>query len=244
MICTTGTRIEIPVLFDATVGGTKRKLLALANRNGFYYLLDRTNGTFLLGTPFVRQNWADGLDASGRPRVRPESIPTRRGTFVYPGIVGGTNWWSPTFDPQLQLLFVATVDRGSFFFASPNRSAEDYDTFGGYSNVQENLNTAVKALEATTGRVRWQYTLPGRKERAAMGGLLSTAGRLIFGGDNETFFALNAETGAELWHFDTGGWITAAPVSYEVAGRQYVAIAAGHNILAFALPPSDVSSNR
>jgi alcohol dehydrogenase (cytochrome c) len=233
---------QIPVLVDATLGDAKRKLLAVANRNGFYYLLDRTKGTFLLGTPFVRQTWADGIDASGRPRLRPESIPTRKGTFIYPGIFGGTNYWSPTFDPQLELLFVPTMDQGSFFFASPNRSAEGIDVGGSYPNVQENLNTAVKALEVTTGRVRWEYRLPERANRQVMGGLLSTAGRLIFGGDNETFFALNAETGAELWHYNTGGWITAAPVSYEVAGRQYVAITAGHNILAFALPPSDVDN--
>jgi alcohol dehydrogenase (cytochrome c) len=170
--------------------------------------------------------------------VRSESKPSREGTFVYPGIFGGTNWWSPTFDPHLELLFVPTIDQGSFFFISPNRL-----TGGHYSNAQENLNSAVKAIEVTTGRVRWQYRLPERANRPVMGGLLSTAGRIIFGGDNETFFALNAETGAELWHFEVGGSITAAPVSYEVAGRQYVAITAAHNILVFALPPSDVDNN-
>jgi alcohol dehydrogenase (cytochrome c) len=229
---------QIPVLVDATVDDVKRKLLATANRNGFYYLLDRTKGTFLLGTPFVRQTWADGLDATGRPRVRPESKPTLKGTFVYPGIFGGTNWWSPTFDPQLDLLFVPTIDQGSYFFTSPYRLGG-----GHYSNVQENLNAAVKAIEVTTGRIRWQHGLPERANTPVVGGLLSTAGRIIFGGDNETFFALNAETGAELWHFEVGGFITAAPVSYEVAGRQYVAIAAAHNILVFALPPSDADNN-
>jgi alcohol dehydrogenase (cytochrome c) len=217
--------IQIPVLVDATVGDAKRKLLAVANRNGFYYLLDRTKGTFLLATPFVRQTWADGIDASGRPRVRAESIPNREGAFVYPGLLGGTNWSSPTLDAQLELLFVPTLDQGSFFFASPNHSTEEYDKlFGGYTNYQEDLITAVKALELTTGRVRWQYTRPGRKDR-------------------ETFFALNAETGAELWRLEVGGQIVAAPVSYEVAGRQYIAIAAGTNIVAFALSPQDVKSN-
>jgi alcohol dehydrogenase (cytochrome c) len=163
---------------------------------------------------------------------------------VYPGILGGTNWWSPTFDAQLELLFVPTLDQGSFFFASPNESLEAYDKlFAGYTNYQEDLITAVKALELMTGRVRWQYTRPGRKDRNQMGGLLSTAGRLIFGGDNETFFALNAETGAQLWHFEVGGWVAAAPMSYEVAGRQYIAIAAGTNIVAFALPSPDVKSS-
>jgi alcohol dehydrogenase (cytochrome c) len=238
---------QIPVLVDATVGDARRKLLAVANRNGFYYLLDRTNGTFLLGTPFVRQTWADDLDASGRPRVRPESIPTRRGTFLYPGPFGGTNWWSPTFDSQTELLFVPTMDRGGYFFGG----AEDYEKFipnspdktGGYhgdgnKSVEENLNTAVKALEVTTGRVRWEYAPPARKGRPVMGGLLSTAGGIIFGSDNETFFALNSETGIELWRFEVGSWITAAPVTYELEGRQYVTVVAGRNILSFALPPS------
>jgi alcohol dehydrogenase (cytochrome c) len=232
---------QIPVLVDATFGDVKRKLLAMANRNGFYYLLDRINGTFLLGTPFVRQTWADGIDASGRPRGRSESIPVRQGTLVYPGNLGGTNWWSPTLDAELELLFVPTLDQGSFFFASPNRSNEEYDKlFSGY--YQEDLVTAVKALELTTGRIRWQYTRPGRKDRNHMAGLLSTAGRLIFGGDNETLFALNAETGEELWHCEVGGWIVAAPVSYQVAGRQYIAVAAGSDILAFALPMPEVKS--
>jgi alcohol dehydrogenase (cytochrome c) len=219
--------VQIPVLVDATLGLSPRKLLAWANRNGFFYLLDRVTGKFLLGTPFARQTWADGLDASGRPRMRPESRPSREGSEVYPNQIGATNWWSPSYDPAFQLLYVPVIDRGAIFLESAEvvRMAPDEETM-----------IAVKALDVTTGRVRWQYKRSPRPTLDEMGGLLSTTGGIVFGGDHEVFFALDAETGAELWRFNTGGLISAAPVTYKVDGQQYVAIAAGRSILAFGLP--------
>lgn len=237
--------VQIPVLVDTVVDGMPRKLLAWANRNGFYYLLDRATGKFLLGTPFVRQNWADGLDANGRPHVRPESAPSLQGSLVYPNLLGATNWSSPSYDSELSLFFVPAVDRGSIFYLWPDRPPEETGArLGGYDArvPGEDLTVAVKALELKTGRVRWEYSRrysnPERKAMSEMGGLLSTAGELVFGGDADKFFALDSKTGAELWRFDAGGYIAAAPVSYEQGGRQYVAIAAGRSILAFALPPS------
>ncbi len=231
--------VQVPVLVDAVAGGSKRKLLAWANRNGFYYLLDRTTGKFLLGTPFVKQTWTDGLDASGRPRVRPESEPTVRGTEVYPGIAGGTNWWSPSFDPESGLIYVPTVDKGAIFYASPHEPLDEFgeDLRGITMPVpNEDAIVAVKAIEVTTGRIRWQHASPPRRTHMEMSGLMSTGGRLVFGGDGERFFALDTDTGAELWRFETGGTICAAPVSYEVGGHQYVTVAAGRTILAFGLP--------
>ncbi len=230
---------QVPVLLDAELGNARQRLLALANRNGFYYLLDRTSGEFLLGTPFVRQNWADGLDARGRPRVRPESIPTRQGVIVYPSVGGATNWWSPSYDPALGVIYIPTVERGSIFFASPNQPVDrDGETLGGgYSSVPgEGHVTAVKALDATTGHVRWQFARPARTIASDISGLLSTAGGIVFGGDLETLFALDAASGEQLWDFAAGGQIAAPPITYEAAGRQFIAIAAGHSILAFSLP--------
>jgi alcohol dehydrogenase (cytochrome c) len=199
-----------------------------------------------LGTPFVRQTWADGLDENGRPRVRPESIPTSQGSIVYPSLNGGTNWWSPTFDQELGLMYVPAIDRGGIFYAWPDRPADATGArLGGIDTKvpNEDMLAEVKALEVTTGRVRWQYSrqysTPERRANSQLGGLISTAGRLVLGGDGEAFIAWDAETGAELWRFETGGTIWAAPVSYEVGGRQYVAVASGRTILAFSLPRSD-----
>jgi alcohol dehydrogenase (cytochrome c) len=232
--------VQIPVLVDAVFDGSKRRLLAWANRNGFYYLLDRTTGKFLLGVPFVKQTWADGLDPSGRPKIRPESVPTPQGSGVYPGIAGGTNWWSPTYDPESGLLYVPTVDKGAIFYGSSHEPLDEFgENLGGTAMPipNEDAIVAVKALEVTTGRIRWQSGGPPRRTHMEMSGVMSTGGKLIFGGDDgERFFALDADSGAELWRFPTGGSIWAAPVSYEVDGRQYIAVAAGHSILAFALP--------
>lgn len=235
--------VQIPVLVDAEIDGAKRKLIAWANRNGFYYLLDRATGKFLLGTPFARQTWAEGLDSNGRPQVRPESVPNRQGSLVYPSLNGATNWWSPTYDPDLGLFYVPTIDRGGIFYIWPDRPPDEVGArLGGYDTKvpNEDMTVGVKALELRTGRLRWQfsrkYSNPERKALNDMGGLVSTSGRLIFGGDGEIFQAWDAETGAELWRFETGGKITAAPVTYEQSGRQYVTVAAGRSILTFALP--------
>jgi alcohol dehydrogenase (cytochrome c) len=232
---------QIPVLADGVVAGMKRKTLLLANRNAFYYELDRATGEFLLGGPYVKQTWADGLDAKGRPRVRPGSAPSREGSVVYPSLMGATNWWSPSYDSELGLLYVPTVTQGGIFYLSPDKASTEEGFILGGSDTKianEDLVVAVKAIEATTGRVRWEYSRPPRKTNGDMlGGLLSTSGGLVFGGDMDDFFALDASTGIELWRFPTGGQISGAPMSYEVNGREYVAIAAGRAILSFALPP-------
>jgi alcohol dehydrogenase (cytochrome c) len=200
-------------------------------------------GKFLFGTPFAKQTWADGLDSNGRPHIRPESVPSRQGSLVYPSLNGATNWWSPTYDPELELFYVPMIDRGGIFYVWPDRPPNEVGArLGGYDTKvpHEDITVAVKALELRTGRVRWQYSRryssPERKALNDMGGLVSTAARLVFGGDGETFLAWDAETGAELWRFDSGGEITAAPITYEQNGRQYVAVAVGRSILAFALP--------
>jgi alcohol dehydrogenase (cytochrome c) len=238
--------VQIPVLVDTVVDGYKRRLMACANRNGFYYLLDRTTGKFLLGAPFVKQTWADGLDADGRPKVRPESLPTPQGAEVYPGIAGGTNWWPPTYDPESELMYVPTVQKGAIFFASPQEPvSEKGETIGGTSMPisNEDAIVAMKAIDVTTGRIRWQFGGPRRKTYMEMSGLMSTAGKLVFGGDGEKFFAVDAETGAELWHFATGAQIQSAAMTYELGGRQYIAVAAGRAILTFTLPKANTRGN-
>jgi alcohol dehydrogenase (cytochrome c) len=231
---------QTPVLADALVGDAARKVLALANRNGFYYLLDRLTGEFLLGSAFARQNWADGLDARGRPLARPAATPTRTGVLVYPSASGATNWWAASYHPQLGLLYVPTADRGAIFFSTSEREVDAVGATNGGNTSEvpgERSVTAVVALELATGRVRWRYERPPRSRFAQMGGLLSTAGGVVFGSDLDTIFALDAANGRALWGFNAGAQVRAAPVSYRIGGRQYVAVAAGHSILAFALPP-------
>jgi alcohol dehydrogenase (cytochrome c) len=233
--------VQIPVLVNA-VGegsGSQRKLLAWANRNGFYYLLDRTSGKFLLGNPFVKQTWADGLDEKGRPKVRPESVPSGQGSQVYPGIAGATNWWSPSYSPELGLMYVPTVDKGAIFYGSAREPLDEFgENLGGMTAAipSEDAVVGVKAIDVLTGQIRWQHLDPPRRVYMQMNGIMSTAGKLVFAGDAENFLAMDAETGEELLRFPAGAEIWAAPISYQVDGRQYIAVAAGRTILAFALP--------
>jgi len=226
---------QVPVLVDAVVKGRPRKLVVQANRNAFYYVLDRASGEFLAGVPFAKQTWADGLDPRGRPLVRPGTAPTAEGTLVYPGLAGGTNWFSPSYSPLTRLFYVqAREDYAQMFYKTKGEYEPGEHFEGGSARDVEGAEHrgVVKALDALTGEVRWEFDLYS----GPSGGVLSTAGGLVFSGNREgTFFALDADTGRLLWRFQTGGLIWANPVSFEVDGRQHVAIAAGHAIFAFAV---------
>jgi alcohol dehydrogenase (cytochrome c) len=235
--------VQIPVLFDATVRGAPRRLLAFANRNGFYYLLDRQSGEFVVGLPFVRQSWARGLDSTGRPIQLPEGRPTVDGRVIYPATLGATNWWSPSYSPETGLFYVPTLESGGIFFRRFPRYVPG-EWFAGSTQqrlVDEPARTAVKALDPLTGALRWEFDFPprvkpaGDGQLAGVGGILTTAGDLLFVGDGNLFFALDAKTGAEAWRFNAGAGILAAPVTYLARGEQYVAVAAGRSIVAFGL---------
>ena len=226
---------QTPILFDGVVNGRARKLVAQANRNAFYYVLDRVTGEFLSGTPFIKQTWAKGLDAHGRPIRLPNTSPTEAGTIVFPGIGGATNWHSATWSPQTRLFYVMAQDgQGQTYFKRKDeyKPGELFEG-GGFRNLLgDEPNGAVKALEAETGKLRWEF----KTHSYVMGGLLSTAGGLVFGSNSEGYFyALDAESGKPLWHFQTGGRTMANPISYLVDGKQHVAIAAGQSFLVFAL---------
>ena len=136
MTLTTGTPITLPVLFEAELGGEKRKLVSVANRNGFYYVLDRRTGKFLTGVPFAKQTWARGLDAAGRPLVLPNTVPTDKGIVVYPGLHGATNYASPSFNPDLGLLFVSVREEPTTYYrATAEYRAGSYYSAGGMRGV-------------------------------------------------------------------------------------------------------------
>jgi alcohol dehydrogenase (cytochrome c) len=225
---------QVPVLVDAVWQGRPRKLLVHANRNGFLYTLDRTNGEFLLGTPFARVSWASGIASGGRPIVVPGSEPSAEGTDVCPGVAGATNYMSPSYSPQTGLLYVAVREQCDkiFAMAQPHRPGAFFVGSGGTAVPEEKPWGALKALDPHTGATKWEF----RYYSAPWGGALATAGGVVFAGDMEGYVvAFDAATGRNLWRMPTGGPITASPMSYAVDGRQHVAVAAGGALFSFAL---------
>jgi alcohol dehydrogenase (cytochrome c) len=224
---------QIPVLLDADVGGRARSLLLAANRNGFYYVLDRETGAFVHGVPFARQNWAQRLDESGHPVVNGSVRPTAQGTTVYPGVMGAINWESASYSPITGLMYVPAMEEGGIAYSAAARYDPGRLFLGGAWQPipNESPRVAVRALDPVTGEKKWEYST----RVDTMGGLLSTAGGLVFGSHGPWFFALDATTGRELWRFNTGGQIAAAPITVVHDGRQLLIIMAGRNILTFGL---------
>jgi len=227
---------ETPVLVDANENGAMRRLLVQADRNGFLYVLDRTNGKFLRATPFVEKlNWAKGVDASGRP-ILTGLIPTAKGTYICPGVVGATNWFSPSYNPNTGLLYVMAVEGCNLYFAAPRKftKGETYYNTGTKLPPGEHFQKILVALSVADGKVAWRYPQVGRGD--SWGGTMTTAGGLVFFADDAgSFEAVEATTGRALWHFNAGQPMHASPMSYAVDGVQYVAIAAGSDVFTFAL---------
>ena len=228
---------ETTVLVDAEENGSPRHLLVQANRNGFFYVLDRTDGKFLRATPFVEKlNWAKSIDSSGRP-VLSDRIPTKEGTYICPSILGATNWFSPSYNPKTGLFYVMALERCDLFFAKPQvfTKGETYYGTGTKLPPNEHDQKILMALSVRDGKEAWRYlqTGPGN----SWGGTLTTAGGLVFVADDaDSLEAVDAETGHALWHFNSGQSFSASPMTYAVDGVQYVAISAGSDVFSFALP--------
>jgi len=227
--------VETPVLFDAEFKGKQRKLLAQASRNGFFFVLDRTNGEHLVTSQFIDQTWANGIDNRGRPIAKPEATATPDGALVEPGSDGSTNWMAPSFDPQTGFFYVNCRRLFSIYYNTAEGKAE------GWGGRDRNLwaNSTLRALDYRTGKVVWNHEL-GDGESIA--GILTTAGHLLFSADNSgNLLALDPATGNTLWHLNAGGKLDASPMTYELDGRQYLILAVQDVLYAFALPPSPVS---
>jgi len=227
--------LEMPVLIDARFQGQPRKLLVQANRNGFYYILDRMNGKFLQGTPFVSKvNWASGLSPEGRPILTPGHEPTVEGSHTCPSTAGATNWPSPAFNPDLNYFFLVAQEGCGLVLRTTNRPGAG----GGYlesPKPEEAWQLYVRALDATSGKKIWDYQQISSFHYGP--GVLSTAGGLVFAGEHKgQVTALDARTGKSLWHYNTGDLITSSPMSYAIDGQQYIAISSGTNVFAFGLP--------
>jgi alcohol dehydrogenase (cytochrome c) len=222
---------HVPMLVEE--GG--RKLVVVANRNGFYYVLDRRTGEFVRGMQFGKQTWSKGLDNKGRPERLPDTDPTTAGRMVYPGFHGVTNWFSPSFSPLTKLVYVAVREEPAYFSKEDQKHSPGEWFTGGNPRGVEHIEPSgsIRALEYTTGKLAWEFPL----KSPPWAGLMATAGGLVFGGSSEgMFYALDAISGKPLWHYGTGAPIFANPVSFQVDGRQHVAIAAGNALFAFSLP--------
>jgi alcohol dehydrogenase (cytochrome c) len=228
--------LETTVLVDATFRGQPRKLLLQANRNGFYYVLDRTNGQFLLGTPFVdKLDWATGLSPEGRPILTPGHEPTVKGTITCPSTAGATNWPPPTYSPDTRYFYVVAHE-GCGINTITSSTDPDAPT-GYYESASDPWQAYVRAIDAFTGKRVWEYKAVRSNHYGP--GLLSTAGGLVFAPEQfGQVSVLDAKTGQSLWHFNTGDVITAAPVTYSIDGQQFFAIMSGTNIFAFGLSDS------
>jgi alcohol dehydrogenase (cytochrome c) len=227
---------EIPVLFDAVIDGRERKLVALANRNAFYYLLDRVTGKFISATAYARQTWNDGFDKQGRPVIKPGTEPSEKGVLVYPHWGGSANWHSPSYSPVTRLFYQYAREMGSYFYKGDGEYVPGKMYEGGSFkpvDVEREAYGAVRALDAISGKLKWEFKTP----TPPLTGLLATAGGLVFGGTNEgNVFALDADNGKPLWDFNVGGGVRANPISYSTDGKQFVVMSAGTAFFVFALP--------
>jgi alcohol dehydrogenase (cytochrome c) len=231
---------QIPVLVDAEYQGKPRKLMLFGNRNAFYYVLDRQTGEFLLAKSFAKQTWAKGIDEKGRPIREPGKLPNEEGVLVYPDVSGAANWYSPTYSPRTKLFYLMAFDGGGkYYIAKEPVYVKGLPYLGGIGQANEfeefvdpEYRSAVRALNATTGELEWEYFVVAK----STSGLLSTAGDVVFGGTKKgNFFALDAKSGEELWRLDIGGWVHAAPITYQADGKQQVTIAAGSALFTFGL---------
>src|SRR5262250_698324 len=222
--------VQTPVLFDAEFKGKPRKLLGQASRNGFFFLLDRTNGEHLVTAPFIDQNWASGINSKGQPIPKKDSVPSPDGTLIEPGSDGSTNWMAPSFNPQTNLFYVVARRLFSVYYNTVETKAE------GWGGRDRNLwaNSTLRALDYKTGKVVWNRELG---DGESLQGVLTTGGHLLFTADNAgNLLALDPTSGKTLWHLNIGGSLLASPMTYQLDSRQYLLIPIQDALYAFALP--------
>jgi alcohol dehydrogenase (cytochrome c) len=250
--------VQVPVLANVNWNGQPRKVMLWANRNGFFYVLDRLTGKFLLGKAFVKQNWNVGFDESGRPIKAQDFKASFEGTYIEPGVQGGTNWYSPSFSPRTGWFYISTwanysaisrkADPGpwgemkKYTGAAPRRPAaatsRNTNMPSGrpvtptYRTEAEGYG-AVQAVDPQTCAQKWEFKMVDFTDS----GILTTGSDLLFSGGREgNFFALNARTGECLWKVSLGGTVANGPVTYMVGEQQYVAVAGGTALYVFGLP--------
>ena len=233
---------EVPVLADLTIAGRARKVVMMANRNGFFYVLDRATGELLLGKPFANTTWAKEVGKDGRPILIPGHDPTPDGTETCPDWYGSTNFMSPSYDPVNKVFFVSVRETCARFLLrrTPENVKVGDRSMGGTVAPVVGYKPwgALRAIDPTTAQQKWQIKYDG----AGWAGVLATAGGVVFSGDHEgNFFAADAATGQKLFNYQTGSQIFAPPTTYMIDDRQYVFMGSGATITAFALPKKPTS---
>ena len=233
--------VQIPVLVDLEVEGKLRKLMLWANRNGFYYVLDRETGEYLAGKQFTYQNWSSGLDEIGRPMKIRGMEPNDQGIKVYPAATGATNWYSPSYSPRTGLFYVSAWEYSYGIFRKWKADYKPGQPFTGGTatpwvpdpiNHADPGHSAVLALDPLSGERKWEFSMTAATES----GILTTAGDVLFTGAKEGYFmALDAATGKLLWKTNLGGPVYAPAITYLSAGEQAVTIAAGNALFTFGL---------
>jgi alcohol dehydrogenase (cytochrome c) len=227
---------QVPVLADLTINNQPRKTLMLANRNGFFYVLDRTNGRMILGKPFIFQTWAKEISPEGRPILLPNYLPNEEGARNCPDYGGGTSFFSPSYDPLQRLFFVNARESCAVYytFNEPFRQGEQYQS-GGTTRVRDFKSYgALRARDPLTGERKWEF----RYQSGSSSGVLTTASGLVFSGDSDgNIIAFDSRSGKDLWHYQLGaGLRSTGGTTYMVDGRQYLLTPAGNTLTAFALP--------
>jgi PQQ-dependent dehydrogenase (methanol/ethanol family) len=229
---------ETPMVVDAPYGGSERKLLLQGNRNGFFYVLDRTNGQFLAGSPFVHKlTWASGIGKDGRPVLVPGNEPTPAGVRTCPSMDGASNWMSTAFHPGTGLFYLLALEKCNIFSKSSAvwKPGESYYGGGAREVRGETPLQYLRAIRLETGKIAWEVAQTGASE--SWGGILATSTGLVFYCDDSgAFAAVDAATGALLWHLQLNAPWKASPMTYLAGGKQYVAVASGGNVVAFGLP--------
>jgi alcohol dehydrogenase (cytochrome c) len=228
--------VETPVLIDAVRDGKPSKLLAQANRNGFFYVLDRSDGRFLFAARFAEKlNWAKGIDANGRP-MRTGVMPSAEGTRVCPGFTGATNWYSPSYNPDTGLFYFLVTESCNVYFKKGEKfeAGKTYYATGVKRSPGDDRQRVLVAFKLDSDKPAWRFPQIG-VGRSSSGTMTTKGGLVFFGDDGQSFEAVDAATGKPLWHFQTGQDFHASPMSYAINGAQYVAIAVGSDIFSFAL---------
>lgn len=230
---------EPPLLIDTNWQGQPRKLLIQANRNGFFYVLDRTDGQLLLAKPFLHKlNWADGIGADGRPILRKLPENAEGQTYVCPGFQGGTNWFSTAFDPNTSLYYFQALERCNLFSKKRGEWQAGREYMGGTARPApgETFEKSLRAIDIQTGKIVWEVPQASGRTTASAGVLATASGLVFFGENGGDFMAVDATSGAILWRFPTNHVWKASPMTYVFDNKQYIAVESGQGIVAFGLP--------